>query len=83
MDARIEGFNPFPMPTPRQQRQRQDERNFYLPRGGADADAEAEDTAGAEDHTVLEPMPPRASSDKPVSRTRLSDELGHRIDVRG
>ena len=58
------------------------ERRFVLPRVG-DEDGEPEGDAREEDGHVLAPEPRRGTSAKPVSRARLDDEAGHRIDVRG
>ena len=81
MDARIERLTYLPLPTPSSPSGGGQERSFYLPRGDQEAAEGQKPEPGSEDDHVLAPMPPRA--EKPVSRQRLSDELGHRIDVRG
>ncbi|MEM9382768.1 MAG: hypothetical protein AAGB93_22635 [Planctomycetota bacterium] len=56
------------------------ERRFVLPRAGDDV---RDEETYAEDAHVLAPRPRRGAGDKPVSRARLDDEAGHRIDFRG
>ena len=81
MDTRIgETQGPSPVP-PRRSREREAdrERRFVLP----NQDPREESAESDEDHVILEPQPRQLGSDKPVSRARLEDETGHRIDVRG
>ena len=81
MDTRIgdtQGPSPVP-PRPTREREANRERRFVLP----NQDPCEESAEPDEDHVILEPQPRQVESDKPVSRARLEDEAGHRIDVRG
>lgn len=81
MDTRIgetQALSPVP---PRRSRERDanGERSFVLP----SRDPRGSSADGDEEHVILDPHPRPEGSDKPVSRARSDDEVGHRIDVRG
>ncbi len=81
MDNRIgetQRLSPVP---PRRSRERDanGERRFVLP----SRDPREDSAEGDEEHVILEPQPRPEGSDKPVSRSRSDDEVGHQIDVRG
>ncbi|QDV05034.1 hypothetical protein Poly30_05290 [Planctomycetes bacterium Poly30] len=81
MDSRINSPGPVGPILPRKlgDRAPQQERNFILPRR---SDAEDDEGASSEaDSELLSPQPRREAP--AVSRVRLEDEAGQRIDLRG
>lgn len=83
MDSRIN----FQRPTgPTLQRKLGDrppkrEQTFVLPRNDSAGDDEPEEELSASDSGLLSPHPRREAP--AVSRVRLEDEAGQRIDLRG
>ena len=77
MDTRIERGPVGTPPVRRRTGPGGGERRFTLPRGRGPSD-EPQD-----EDVVLEPAPRRRQDSLPVSRTRLEDEAGQRIDVQG
>ncbi len=83
MDSRINSSSPVGPVIPRHlgERPQQDERSFLLPRQSDTGGNGEQEEEGADDPGLLAPQPRREAP--AVSRVRLDDEAGQRIDVRG
>lgn len=83
MDSRINAKRPTGPTLQRKlgERSPHRERNFVLPRRPDDAEEDDSATPDADDPNVLSPQPRRDGLT--VSRERLEDEAGQRIDLRG
>lgn len=91
MDNRIGSQRPFGPVLGRRlgDRSPRRERSFVLPRRPSDEEADGEEDGQLSDDSldardVLAPQPPPAGDSRfSVSRERLDDEAGQRLDIRG